>query len=155
MMEQKKSLSSRGVGFFLAVLVIILAALAMVLYSKNVINIYCSESNSKVYLCCGLAIAFAVLSLVMDLLPVSFAEELVKPARVISFLLLLYAVLQYVLTQIMLVGAIVAAIDVDQYGPLVPGFTSTMCCLLGSAVLALLAAGLARWCPWAKSGKKE
>ena len=155
MKKLKEYFASRGVGYFLAILVIILAAAAMVLYTKHGINIYSNAYNDKVYLCCGLAIFFAALSMCVDLIPVSFAVEFVKPARAISFLLLLYATLQYVLTQIMFVGAVFVAIDVDQYSPLIPGFVATISCLILGAVFAVVGTGLDRWRPWAKSSEVE
>ena len=153
MKKLKGYFASRGVGYFLAILTIVLAALAMNFYTQHGINIYASAYNDKVYLCCGLAIGFAAVSLLVDLIPVSFSVEFVKPARVVSFLLLLYATMQYVLTQIMFVGAVVVAIDVDQYSPLIPGFVATISCLAGAAVLAVLAAGLDRCRPWAKGAE--
>ena len=153
MKKMKGYFASRGVGYFLALLVIILAGAAMVLYSKHGINIYSNAYNDKIYLCCGLAIACAVVSLCVDLLPVSFAVEFVKPARAISFLLLLYAVMQYVLTQIMFIGAVVVAIDVEQYSPLIHGFVATISCLLLGAVFAVLAICLDRCRPWAKGAE--
>ena len=153
MKTPKEYFASRGVGYFLSILVILLAAFAMVLYTKHGINIYSNAYNGKIYLCCWLAIAFAAVSLCVDLLPVSFAEELVKPARAISFLLLLYATLQYVLTQIMFIGAVAVAIDVDQYSPLIPGFALTISCLILGAVFALAGVCLDRWRPWCKSSK--
>ena len=103
-----------SVGSFLAILVIILAAAAMILYSANGKNIYSNSYNSRIYICCGLAIFFAALSLILGFLPGSLAPELVRPARAISYLLLLYAALQYILTQAMFLGAVFVAIDVDQ-----------------------------------------
>ena len=153
MKKMKEYFASRGVGYFLAILTIILAAAAMVLYTKHGINIYASAYNDKVYLCCGLAIAFSAVSLCVDLIPVSFSVEFVKPARAIAFLLLLYAIMQYVLTQIMFVGAVAVAIDVDQYSPLIPGFVATSSCLLGAAVFAVLGVGLNAWRPWAKGAE--
>ena len=153
MKKMKGYFASRGVGYFLAILTIILAGAAMVLYTEHGINIYASAYNGKVYLCCGLAIAFSAVSLCVDLLPLSFAEELVKPARAIAFLLLLYAIMQYVLTQIMFVGAVVVAIDVDQYSPLIPGFVATFACLLLAAVFAVLGVGLNAWRPWVKGAE--
>lgn len=129
--------ASRGVGYFLMLPVIILSAAAMVLYAKYGVNIYATEYSSKLYLCGGMAIGFAVLSMVVDLLPLSFAKEFVKPVRAVSFLLLLYAIMQYILTQIMFLGALFVAIDVEQYSPLIPGFTATTACLLLGTVLAL------------------
>ena len=155
MMKTKKYFASRGVGYYLAVAAIVLAALAMVFYTENGISIYSNAYNNKIYLCCGSAIVFAALSLCVDLIPVSFAVEFVKPARAISFLLLLYAVLQYLLTQIMFIGAVAVAIDVDQYGPLIPGFVVTILCLILAAVLAVTGTCLDRWRPWAKTEEKE
>ncbi len=153
MKKLKEYFASRGVGYFLAILVIILAAAAMVLYTKHGINIYSNAYNDKIYLCCGLAILFAALSMCVDMIPVSFSVEFVKPARAISFLLLLYATLQYVLTQIMFVGAVFVAIDVDQYSPLIPGFVATISCLLLGAVFAVLAICLDHCRPWAKGAE--
>ena len=140
MSNDKKS--SRWAGLFFAVLVIILSALSMFFYSKNGINLYSSSLNSKVFVFCGLAIACAMISLIADRVPIPIAEECVRPALAVAFLLLLYAILQYVNAQINFVGAVFAAIDVDQYGPLVPGFIWTigsmglgaLCAMLGCAL---------------------
>ena len=153
MKKPKEYFASRGVGYFLVILVILLAALAMILYTKHGINIYSGAYNGKIYLCCGLAILFAAISLCVDLLPISFAEELVKPARAISFLLLLYATLQYILAQIMFIGAVFVAIDVEQYGPLIPGFAATISCLILAAVFAVAGVCLDGWRPWSKSSE--
>ena len=154
-MKVKEYFASRGLGYYLVLPAIILSVLAMVFYKQNGINMYSSAYRPSVFVCCGLAIFFAALSLCVDRIPVSFAEELVRPARAISFLLLLYAILQYALTQVMFIGAVAVAIDVDQYGPLVPGFVATVVCLGGAAVFALLSVCLDRVCPWAKSKEKE
>ena len=153
MTNRKGYFASRIVGFVLAILTIVLAALAMSLYTKHGINIYSNTYNDKVYLCSGLAIGFAALSLIVDLIPAARFGDLVKVARAIAFLLMLYATMQYVLTQIMFVGAVAVAIDVDQYSPLIPGFVKTISCLLGSAVLAVLGTALARLCPKAKTAE--
>ena len=133
--------------------VIILSAAAMVLYAKYGVNIYATEYSSKLYLCGDMAIGFAVLSMAVDLLPLPFAKELVKPIRAVSYLLLLYTMMQYVLTQIMFLGAVVVAIDVEQYSPLIPGFAATSVCLLLGAVLALAGTLLNDWRPWAKEAE--
>ncbi len=138
MKSLKKYFASRGAGYFLMLPVIILSAAAMVLYAKYGVNIYATDYNSKLYLCCGMAIGFAVLSMVVDLLPLHFAGELVKPVRAVSFLLLLYAIMQYILTQIMFLGAVFVAIDVEQYSPLIPSFVATAGCLLAGTLLALV-----------------
>lgn len=145
--------ASRGVGYFLMLPVIILSAAALMLYAKYGVNIYATEYSSKLYLCGGMAIGFAVLSMVVDLLPLSFAKELVKPVRAVSFLLLLYAIMQYILTQIMFLGALFVAIDVEQYSPLIPGFAATSVCLLLGTVLALAGTLLNDWRPWAKDAE--
>ena len=142
MSNEKKS--SRGAGVFLAILVIILAGLSMFFYSKHGINIYSSAYNNKIYICCGLAIVCAAFSLAAGKLPLSFGKELIRPALAIAFLLILYAILQYVNTQIMFVGAVFAAIDVDQYGPLVPGFAWTIGCMGLGALFAVLGCALGK-----------
>lgn len=142
MKKLKEYFASGGVGYIFSILVIILSAVSMVLYTKNGVNIYCNAYNSRIYLCCWLAIAFAAFSLIADLLPLSFSGELVRPARAVAFLLLLYATLQFILTQAMFVGAVIVAIDVDQYSPLIPGFAVTCGCLLLGTIFAILATGL-------------
>lgn len=153
MKGSNKYFASHGVGYFLMLPVIILSAAAMVLYAKYGVNIYATEYSSKLYLCGDMAIGFAVLSMVVDLLPLPFAKELVKPIRAVSYLLLLYTMMQYVLTQIMFLGAVVVAIDVEQYSPLIPGFAATSVCLLLGAVLALAGTLLNDWRPWAKEAE--
>ena len=106
MKGSNKYFASHGVGYFLMLPVIILSAAAMVLYAKYGVNIYATEYSSKLYLCGDMAIGFAVLSMAVDLLPLPFAKELVKPIRAVSYLLLLYTMMQYVLTQIMFLGAV-------------------------------------------------
>ena len=130
------------VGYFLAIVAIGLAVASVILYTNNGVNIYCNAYNSKIYVCCWVAVACLVLSLFVGLIPGSLSKEFVRPARAVAFLLLLYATLQYVLTQAMFLGAVFVAIDVDQYSPLIPGFVATFCCLLLAAIFAVLAAGL-------------
>ena len=154
MTKIKEYFSSRGAGYFLALAAIVPAALAIVFYAKNGVNIYSGEYNGKIFLCCGLAIAFAVFSLLTDFIPVSFADEFAGPARAVSFLLLLYAVMQYILSQIMFLGAVAVAIDVEQYGPLIPGFVATVLCLILAAAFAVTGACLDRRRPLAKSERK-
>ena len=142
-----------SVGFFLAILVIILAAASMILYTANGKNIYSTTYLSKIYICCGLAIFFALLSIGLTFVGGSVAPELIRPSRAIAFLLLLYATLQYILTQALFLGAVFVAIDVDQYGPLVPGFVATIACMALGAILALASVCLEGCRPGTKSSE--
>ena len=154
MMKIREYVSSRGVGYFLALTAIVPATLAIIFYAQSGVNIYSGEYNGKIFLCCGLAIAFAAFSLFSDFVPVSFADEFARPARAVSFLLLLYAFMQYILTQIMFLGAVAVAIDIEQYVPLVPGFVATALCIILAAVFAVTGACLDRLRPCAKSERK-
>ena len=153
MKKLKEYFASHGVGYFLAILAAILTIVSIVLYTKNGLNIYCNAYNNRIYICCWLAFAFLALSLFVDLIPGSFTKELIRPARAVAFLLLLYAALQYILTQAMFLGAVFVAIDVDQYSPLIPGFVATFCCMLLAVIFAILGAGLDRRLSRAKSSE--
>ena len=150
MSSSKDFFVSRWVRWFLAnavmIAVIILAGMALRSYTKYGINTYSTAYNSKVFLCCCLAIAFAALSILLDLIPSSAMALFVKVSRAICYLLLLYAALQYVLTQVDFIGAVYANIDLEKFQPLIPGFVETTVNLLVPSVLALAGTCLTRWC---------
>ena len=153
MSKSKGLFASRGVGWYLSIIVIILAGVATVLYRNNGINTYSTAYNSKVFLFCWLAIASAALSLCLDFVSSPSASVFVKLLRGLSYLLLLYAALQYVRTQVDFIGAVYMHIDLEKYEPLIPGFVATIACLLLPTVLALAGTCLTRLRPCAKSSE--
>ena len=144
---------TRGLGYILTIPVILLAAVAIVLYNLNGKNIYSPDYSDAVYIFIALGMALALASMLVSLIPAKWADELARPVRCVAYLLFLYAVLRYVYTQITFLGAVFAAIDVEQYSPLIPGFAATITVMLATALLALVATILDSWRPWARADK--
>ena len=151
----KNFVRTRGVGYYLTIPAIVAAIVSIALYQANGKNIYSPDYNTTVFVCLGVGIALAVISLFTDLVPYKWTGDVAKIVRTVAYLIFLYAVLQYVYTQIAFLGAVFVAIDVEQYEPLIPDFMSTIVTMGVTAVIALVAALLDSWRPWARGEAKE
>ena len=146
---------TRGVGYILTIPAIAVAIAAMVLYKQTGISVYSTRYNQAIFSSQWAGLILCAISLFTGLIPVKFADDISKVVRTAGYLMLLYAILQYVYTQATFLGAVFVAIDVNLYEPLIPGFISTIVTMGVAAVIALLATVLDSWRPWARKAKQE
>ena len=138
--KKEKSDAAHIASVILAIAGILSATASIVLYHQYGINIYSNSYRNQMFICLGCGMAFLLISLFIDRLPVMWSAELVKPMRIVAYLLFLYGLLQFMYTSATLIGAVYVGIDTEQYGPLIPGFVFTCSVVFVSIITSLLSA---------------
>ena len=134
--QKEKYVGSRPARMFgnlIAILAIVLGIMAFTAYKEHAINSYVTAYRSKVFVCLGVGIALSFISILLSWSSSKNSNLIVKVVRAIAYLAFLYAILQYLYTQVNYIGALLMAIDVEQYEPLIPAFVET----LGTMILAM------------------
>ncbi len=142
--------ATRGVGFYLTLPALLFAVLALCLYVKTGVTEFNPKLNDTAIVCLAVAMGMAVLGMVCESLPFGWAEEIVKPVRYIGFLVALYGLMQFVLSQVTYIANVFVAIDGNTF---TAGFICTFLFFDLSWICMLVAACLSNIRPWAKRDK--
>lgn len=142
--------AGRSVGYYLTLPALIFAVLAACLYSATGVTEFNPELNQTAIICLIVGAVVGAVSMAVDLLPLSWSGDIVKPLRYVSFLVILYADMQFILSQVTYIANVMVAIDGNTF---TPGFLGTFICFDLAALFMLVAACLDCLHPWV--GKTE
>lgn len=138
MIDIKKFLAGRGLGYYLSLLAVICGIVAGIMYTCKGATSFNPDLNSGVVVCVWLGVALCAVTAVFDL----------KDIRYVASMIFLYGFMWYIYSQVTYIANVFVAID--GYG-FTPVFIITFIFLLLSFALALLSGILTKWHPWAKA----
>lgn len=135
----KKFLLGRGIGYYLTVPAIAFCIAAICLYAKNGVTSFNPELNAGAIVFCGIGIGALAVSLVFDY----------KPIRYCGYLVILYAFMCFIHSQVTYIANVFVAID--GYG-FTSGFIATAVMYVLAFAFSLFAGIFDYATPWKKNG---
>ena len=133
----KKFFSSKGVGYYLTLPALICGIIAVISYTNTGVTKFSPELYSGVLVFGWIGVALMAGSLIYQF----------KPVKYVAYLLVLFAFITFIESQATYIANIFVSIDGTTF---TSGFISTAVFFVVTIVVALFAAILSDWQPWAK-----
>ena len=131
--------AGRGAGYWISPAAIVFAVVAICLYASYGVTDFNPEIDAAAIICAAVGAALGLVSMFVDLIPLSFSELFVKPLRYISFLVIFYAFIRFIGSQATYIANVFVAIDGNSFSA---AFICMFIFYLLSAVAMLLAGSL-------------
>lgn len=143
----KNFFKERGLGFYLAIVAMIIAIITIFLYKAIGITVFSPTLNQQTILFLILGSVVIAISLVMSLISNKNINMFTRLVRYIAYLMYLYAFIMFIYSQINFIANVFVAIDGNSFSGT---FILTLIFYILACVLTVVSSGLNSYTPWNK-----